>query len=66
MTLFIGNLSVQNCEKRFTRLEGENSRTLIGFSMFTKEAAKLGSSFARIPEASYFTFVLFKDTLAGT
>ena len=42
--LFIGNQWVQNCQNHFTRLEGTNSRTLIGFSVFTKEATKLGSS----------------------
>ena len=31
--------------------------------MFRKEATKRGSSIARIPEMSYCTFVLFKDTL---
>ena len=55
-----------HCEMVFRRLEGKNSRTLIGFSMFTKEATKLGSRVARIPETSYCTFVPFKDTLVGT
>ena len=64
--LFIGNRWVQNCEKRSRRPEGKQSRTLIGFSIFTKEATKRGSSVARIPERSYCTFVLFKDTLVGT
>ena len=45
--LCIGNGWVQNCEERFGRLEGKNSRTLIGFSIFTKEATKRGSSIAR-------------------
>ena len=38
--LFIGNRSVENCEQRFRRLEGKNSRALIGFSTFPKEATQ--------------------------
>ena len=64
--LFIGIRWVQNCEKRSRRLEGTNFRTLIGFRKFTKEATKRGSGIARIPETSYCTFVVFKDTLVGT
>ena len=60
---FIGNRWVPDCKKRFRRLEGENSRTLIGFSFFTKEATKRGVSVARIPEMSDGTSVLFQDTL---
>ena len=63
--VFIGNRWVQNCEKRFRRLEGNNSRTLIGFNIFTEEATKRGSSSARIPEMSCCTFAPFKDTLVG-
>ena len=48
--LFIGTLLVQNCEKHFRRPEGH---------IFSD------SSIARIPERSYCTFVLFKDTLVG-
>ena len=64
--LFIGNRWVQNCEKRFRKLEGKKFRTLIGLSIFTKEAIKRGSSIARIPEMSYCTLVLCKDTLVGS
>ena len=56
--LFIGTLLVQNCED-------ENSRIRIGFDTSVKEATKRGSSIPRIPERSYCTFVLFKDTLVG-
>ena len=52
--LFIGIRWDQNCEKHFRGLEGINSRTPIGFSIFTNEATNRG------------TFVLFKDTLVGT
>ena len=45
--LCIGNGWVQNCEERSRRLVDKNSRTLIDFSVFTKEATKRGSSIAR-------------------
>ena len=64
--LFKRNRWVQNCEKRFRRLEGKNYRSLIRFIIFTKGATIRGSSIARIPEMSHCTFVIFKDTLVGT
>ena len=39
--LFIGNRRVQNFEKRFGRLESQNSRTLIGFRIFFKGSNKI-------------------------
>ena len=64
-TLFIGNQWLQNCEKRFRKLEDTNFRALIGSIVDTKEATKLGSNIAKIPETSCCIFVLFKDTLVG-
>ena len=55
------NWKVQNCEQHFRRLEGNNSRTLIHFSKFMKEATRRGASIAIIPETSYSTIVPFKD-----
>ena len=49
------NQWVQDCEKRLGKLEGTNSRNLIGFCISIKEATKLGSSNAKNP-----------DTLVGT
>ena len=38
--LFIGLRWVQNCETRSRNMEGEHSRTQIGFNTFLKEATR--------------------------
>ena len=64
--LFIGNEWVQNCEKRFRRLEGKNYRTPIRFSTFVKKQQNEVPVLQEFQNMSYCTFVLFKDALVGT
>ena len=45
--LFIGNQLFQTATTRFRRLEGKNSRTLIGSRISNQDATKLGSNVAK-------------------